>query len=115
MPKIRFFETRIVQDGTGLTFEAGKTYELPKTSCDRWVQRGTAEYVSERAKHVDPESVTETGEPKGPTAEQIAAAEAGKRATIEAEKAKAKVEADKVAKEAADKAEADKRLPGKFR
>ncbi len=42
MPKIRFTETRTVQDGTGTTFVAGKAYLLPEDSCIRWKRRNIA-------------------------------------------------------------------------
>ncbi|MFC5353550.1 hypothetical protein [Azospirillum himalayense] len=46
MPFALFSQTRVVQDGTGTTFEAGQTYELPRASVDRWVIRGVATEVA---------------------------------------------------------------------
>ncbi|MPZ41304.1 MAG: hypothetical protein GEU95_25310 [Rhizobiales bacterium] len=44
MPRLLFTETRVVQqaDGLGETYQAGKVYELPAASCERWKARGVA-------------------------------------------------------------------------
>lgn len=42
--KVLFTESRTVQqgDGCGPTFEAGKVYDLPARSVQRWIMRGVA-------------------------------------------------------------------------
>lgn len=45
MVKVLFSQTRVVQDGTGTTFEAGKVYDLSRASADRWIIRGIATEV----------------------------------------------------------------------
>ena len=45
MPKVTFTQTRTVNDGSDTTFEAGQTYELPTSSCERWIKRGVAGYA----------------------------------------------------------------------
>ena len=49
MVQVRFTQTRTVQDGTGTTFEAGRVYDLPRVSADRWIRRGVAEEVAGEA------------------------------------------------------------------
>lgn len=64
MKKIRFFEDRTVNDGSGTTFEKDKVYELSDPSADRWVRRGVAEYVRADAHASEPRIVTPTGDDK---------------------------------------------------
>lgn len=52
--KIRFKESRVVQDehvGTDreTRFEAGREYDLPAASAQRWINRGAAEAVGAAA------------------------------------------------------------------
>ena len=54
MPRITFTDTRVVRDHLAGTpdetkFEAGKTYDLPVDSCERWILRGVAHYARELA------------------------------------------------------------------
>jgi hypothetical protein len=48
--KVRFLVTRIVKDGTGTTFTAGKVYEMTESQAYRWTRRGKAELVETAAK-----------------------------------------------------------------
>ncbi|RWQ16098.1 hypothetical protein [Mesorhizobium sp.] len=110
MPKVRFLEDRIVKDGTGTKFEAGKVYEMSQGSCDHWIARGVAVSVSSRAAASETQTVSATGEVIGPRAAEIAAKQnaddeaetaANKKA---AEDAAAKAKADEEAKDDADAA-----------
>lgn len=101
MPKIRFLETRTVQDGTGTTYEAGKVYDLRPASANRWLRRGVAERVSDRAHEAEPLVTTRTGDVKPGTK---AEAEARRRAEAEARE---KTEREAREKEAAEKAKAE--------
>jgi uncharacterized protein YdcH (DUF465 family) len=47
MAKVRFLETRQVQDTTKRVFEKGKIYELRDDSAAHFVSRNVAEYVVE--------------------------------------------------------------------
>lgn len=40
--RIRFTETRVVQDGTGRTFEKDRAYDLSESSALHWLKRGVA-------------------------------------------------------------------------
>lgn len=40
--RIRFTQTRKVNAINGETFEAGKEYDLPDSSAQRWIKRGAA-------------------------------------------------------------------------
>lgn len=57
MPLVRFIETRTVKDGSGLTYEEGKVYDLPQESVDRWVRRRSVEIVD--AKTVKKKDISE--------------------------------------------------------
>lgn len=45
--RIRMLRTRVVQDGTGQTFEAGRVYDLPEDSARHWLVRAVAEVAEE--------------------------------------------------------------------
>lgn len=75
MPKITFLQSRVVQDqhvGTDkqTRYEAGKTYELPLASCERWIRRGLARWADPEpapAPQPEPEAdpaAADTGEPQ---------------------------------------------------
>jgi hypothetical protein len=50
MVKVRFLVTRLVRDGTGTTFTAGKVYEMTEDSAQHWIRRQKAELVETAAK-----------------------------------------------------------------
>jgi len=60
MPKVRFKITRTVKDGTGMTFEKGKVYEMSEPSAVHWVNRGIAELAGPASKTSKPATVMET-------------------------------------------------------
>jgi hypothetical protein len=43
--RIRFTEDYTVKDGEAKTYKAGKTYDLPETSCQHFVNRHAAVYT----------------------------------------------------------------------
>ena len=43
--RVRFLETREVQDGSGTVFEEGREYDLPPDSARHWLRREVAEEV----------------------------------------------------------------------
>ncbi len=57
--KVRFLMDR---NGEDYSYKAGEVYELPITSCQRWVRRNVAEYVDVG----EPEQATVRREPKAP-------------------------------------------------
>ncbi len=65
--KVKFTQDRVVLDGLEGTdeetrFEAGKVYDLPVTSADRWIQRGIAVLVDDGASEESEEPGAESGE-----------------------------------------------------
>lgn len=45
MAKVKFLERCVTKEAHPQTFEAGKVYDLPDASADRWERRGKAERV----------------------------------------------------------------------
>ena len=70
MERVRFLETRVVQDGSGTTFEAGKEYEMRVDSARHWLNRGAAVLVPKDEPKTRPEP-----EPKPEAAPEPEAAE----------------------------------------
>ncbi|MGE0724810.1 MAG: hypothetical protein AB7O45_10565 [Alphaproteobacteria bacterium] len=65
MPRVRFLETRVVQDSVGMRYEAGEVYDLPGPSAERWIRRGVAELVATPVAQPD-EAATTTASPPPP-------------------------------------------------
>ena len=53
MPLVRFTESRTTREAQPQNFEAGKVYDLPAASCERWVRRGCAEHVAAKPAAAD--------------------------------------------------------------
>lgn len=47
MPFIKFSKTRTTCEAEPQSFEAGRVYELPEASCQRWKRRDVAEDATE--------------------------------------------------------------------
>lgn len=50
--RVRFKKTRTVKDGTGLTYQEGKDYDLPADSAGHWVGRGIAVMLDDKGEEV---------------------------------------------------------------
>lgn len=103
MPKVRFLEDRIVRDGSGTSFEKGRVYDLPDASAERWLRRGAAEAVSNRAHAGEPKRYDAQGSEIKPTPE-----DAARTADAAEAEAKQKAAAEGVARKDAERKEAER-------
>lgn len=63
--KIRFLQTRLVKDGTGITYTKGEVYDLLQASADHWLSRGVAEKAGPASKTAKPK-IVETATVRAP-------------------------------------------------
>ena len=67
--RVKFTETREVQDGSGTVFEEGKEYSLPVDSARHWFRRGVAVEVPAEAPKRETLSLRKA-EPEKPVVEE---------------------------------------------